>query len=245
MSVDAHCHIDLHKDPDLVVKSAIEEGLKVVAVTTTPAAFKISSTFSNANAGILPSLGMHPEVVGERPADISLFGKYLDDVTWVGEVGLDGSRRFARSWEKQVEVFESVLRQCSDAGGKNLTIHSRAASEKVVQLLAKFPSAGTPVLHWYSGRIADMDQALRLGSYFSVNSQMLTSKSGMTIAKRIPLDRLLTESDSPFASASGSSIVLQIRECEDQLARLLGKDVTMIQKTVDANFSRLTELQDS
>ena len=241
MSVDAHCHIDLHSDPSAIVDSAIAAGLRVVAVTTTPAAFKISSTFSDESKGIVPALGMHPEVVGTRPKDISLFSKYLEKVTWVGEVGLDGSKRFRNSWNTQISVFDQVLRECSDAGGRILSIHSRSASSKVVEMLTNYRHAGTPVFHWYSGRLGDIEAALNLGSYFSVNAKMLSSKSGLAVAKRIPIERLLTESDAPFACDSkNDSIADQILECERRLAYVLNSDPKEIQENVLKNFERIT-----
>jgi TatD DNase family protein len=246
MSVDAHCHIDLHPDPQRVVDSAVAAGLRVVAVTTTPAAFKGSSRFTDKSRGVLPALGMHPEVVGTRPKDMSLFTKYLDQVTWVGEIGLDGSHRFRGSWDQQVAVFKQILNDCAEAGGRVLSIHSRAASKRVLELLAENPNAGTPVLHWFSGRTTEVDIALDLGAYFSINKQMLQSKSGIAIAQRVPLDRLLTESDAPFAQCEqGKSLIEQIEGCEQKIAEIFGCSQDTIRNAIAGNFDVLSSGTDS
>lgn len=241
MSVDAHCHVDLHADPRRIVESAISAGLKMVAVTTTPAAFTVSCTFTDKTKGVWPALGMHPEVVGSRPRDASLFSKYLDQVQWVGEIGLDGSSRFRGFWDMQISVFERILRQCSDAGGRVMSIHSRGAASKVIALLTDYPDAGIPVLHWFSGPLADVDTALKLGAYFSVNCQMLQSRAGQLVAQRIPLDRLLTESDAPFALSGHAEINDQIIACEHRLAEIVDCDMRRLRRAVCENFERIVE----
>lgn len=243
MSVDAHCHVDLHKDPSSVVQLAVESGLRMVAVTTTPAAFKVSSGFSDIANQIYPALGMHPEVVGSRPKDITLFPRYLEQVSWVGEIGLDGSKRFRSSWDTQLSVFEKVLKDCQIAGGRLLSIHSRSASAEVIEILKRYPTSGIPVLHWFSGPARDLAGALEIGAYFSVNGKMLQSASGRSLVRLIPLDRLLTESDAPFASSSEKNVLEQIEECEFSLAELLGLERTQVQRIVDTNFDRIISNQ--
>ena len=244
MSVDAHCHIDLHPDPQSVVEMAVAVGLSVVAVTTTPAAFKGSSRFSDRSNGVHPALGMHPEVVATRPNDISIFTKYIDQVTWVGEIGLDGSKRFRSSWDQQVSVFRQVLCDCADAGGRVLSIHSRAASKEVLEILAESPNAGTPVFHWFSGRLSEVNLALDMGSYFSVNDQMLRSKSGAEIARRIPMNRLLTESDAPFAQGKKDETLLErIQGCERTLADIYKCDQQAVRVAIKRNFDFLSPRQ--
>lgn len=241
MSIDAHCHLDLHANPKAVMEAAIAAKMQVVAVTTTPAAYHVSSTFTDIEHGIIPALGMHPEVVGSRTQDIRLFSKYLDRVSWVGEVGLDGSRRFRHFWEAQVEVFERVLQECSDAGGRILSVHSRLATKKVFELLKKYPHAGTPVLHWFSGHPSEVADGIALGAYFSVNQQMMQSDAGKAIIRQIPRGRILTESDAPFAKPNGAiDLAGQIGGAERQLAEIFECRLDEIQLVVHENFRKLT-----
>jgi TatD DNase family protein len=239
MSVDAHCHIDLHRNPKAVVASAVAAGLRLVAVTTTPAAFKVSAALTDSRKGILPALGMHPEVVGSRAKDASLFTQHIGNVAWVGEIGLDGSPRFSSFWDMQVAVFEQVLRDCSEAGGRVMSIHSRAASAQVLEMLSKYPSAGTPVLHWFSGKQSEVQTALDMGAFFSVNGKMLESHSGQAIALKVPLHRILTESDAPFASSDSRSISDQIHSCELKLAQLYEVETPKIREYTNRNFDYL------
>jgi TatD DNase family protein len=100
-------------------------------------------------------------------------------------------------------VFETALQIATQAGGRILTIHSRRAATEVVDMLGRYPSAGTFVLHWYSGNQRDLQRAVDLGCWFSVGPAMMAGKNGRSIVERIPRDRILTESDGPFAQIDG------------------------------------------
>src|SRR5438270_9304220 len=88
-----------------------------------------------------------------------------------------------------------------------MSIHSRRASGAVLDFLEKYPEAGTPVLHWFSGSLRDLDRAIKLGCWFSVGPAMLSSDKGRTIAARMPCERVLTESDGPFAHLNETAIM--------------------------------------
>lgn len=66
-------------------------------------------------------------------------------------------------------LFEKIIEWCS---GKNkiLSVHSRSASKKVVDILNGFD--GTVILHWYSGRITDLRKAIEQGCYFSISANL-------------------------------------------------------------------------
>jgi len=240
MSVDAHCHIDLHSNPGKLLQELIDDGVQAVAVTTTPAAFRGSLRFTRKEQGIHAALGMHPEVVGSRPKDINLFTKYINDVQWVGEVGLDGSTRFKESWGQQLQIFATVLHECMMAGGKTLSIHSRRAGSEVLDCIEKQPQAGTPVLHWFSGSIKELERAIELGCFFSVNHQMLETKRGLGLLSRIPLTRLLTESDAPFTSRDHRTIPERLRWCEAEISKVLRLEQLAVTDAIARNFHLLT-----
>ena len=66
----------------------------------------------------------------------------------------------------------------------------------MLELLEEFNIQGA-VFHWYSGPLTVLDQAVQSGHYFSINPAMIRSKNGRNIIDRIPLNRILTESDGP------------------------------------------------
>ena len=195
--IDFHCHLDLYPNPHEVAKRCEEKGLYVLSVTTTPSAWKVTSALERGR--IRTALGLHPQLAHERISELDLFDQLIGGTRYVGEIGLDGAPEFRKSWDKQLTVFDHVLSTCTNAGGRVLSIHSRRAADAVLDRLASYTDAGIPVLHWFTGSPAELDRADRLGCWFSVGPAMLRSARGRELASRMPRDRVLTESDGPFA----------------------------------------------
>lgn len=70
-------------------------------------------------------LGYHPQLVAERAGELDLWGRYLSETRYVGEVGLDAGPRFYKSIDLQKRVFQHVLQRCAEAGDKVITIYRR------------------------------------------------------------------------------------------------------------------------
>jgi TatD DNase family protein len=204
--IDFHCHLDLYPNPHAVRDECGRRGLDLLSVTTTPAAWKGTSALAATCPHIRTALGLHPQLVGERQRELGLFDTLLPESRYVGEIGLDGAPAFRRHWKDQANVFEHILTKCRAMGGRIMSIHSRRASSAVLDHLEKFPEAGIPILHWFSGSVRDLERAINLGCWFSVGPAMLASERGRGVATRMPPERMLTESDGPFAQLNGDAI---------------------------------------
>jgi TatD DNase family protein len=202
--IDFHCHLDLFPDPKSIAEECRARDLYVLAVTTTPSAWVKSNQLSTNNKRIKTALGLHPQLAFEREEELSLFDNLLPKVRYVGEIGLDGSRDFIKTWDAQIRVFYHILNSCQNSGGKILSIHSRKAEKKVIDLLYNFPKAGIPILHWYSGSLAELKRAIDIGCWFSINPAMVKSKSGTRIIQEIPKSKIVSETDSPFTGEYGN-----------------------------------------
>ncbi len=152
---------------------------------------------------IRTALGLHPQIAHERKGELPLFEQLLPEVRYVGEIGLDGGPEYKRHWQDQVLVFARILELCARAGGRVLTIHSRRATLPVLDALEAHPGAGTPILHWFSGTHRELARAVDLNCWFSVGPAMLASEKGRALAAKMPRDRVLTETDGPFAQLEG------------------------------------------
>lgn len=201
--IDFHCHLDLYPDPDAVAATAQEGQVKVLSVTTTPSAFAGTTTLAAGRPMICTALGLHPELAHQRSHELALFDQLVSTTPFVGEIGLDGSPRFAQTRASQAEVFTHILRSCADVGGRILSIHSRSAVEPVLDALQANPRAGTPVLHWFTGNARQAESAIDQGCWFSIGTPMLTTEKGRELVATLPRDRVLTETDGPFATRNG------------------------------------------
>ena len=201
--IDFHSHLDLYPDSHAVAWQCAARGLYVLSVTTTPSAWNGTKALTAGLPRIRTALGLHPQIAHERKHELPLFERHLAETRYVGEIGLDGSPELRPHWEDQVHVFGRVLKSCEAAGGKVLSIHSRRAASSVLDHLEKHPGAGTPVLHWFSGTQRELSRAVTLGCWFSVGPAMLAGARGRSLASRMPRDRVLTETDGPFARVDG------------------------------------------
>ncbi|MDB5335829.1 MAG: hydrolase TatD [Planctomycetaceae bacterium] len=201
--IDLHCHVDLYPKPTDVVSKIVNHDIFVLSVTTTPSAWPGTSALAKSSPMIQTALGLHPQLAAERIRELPLFDRYLPETKWVGEIGLDGSPENRSFWPTQQKVFEHILNSCARVGGRIMSIHSRRASAQVIDTINRIPGAGTPILHWFSGTKKELDQAIGCGCWFSVGVPMLASKKGCDLVLRMPRDRVLTETDGPFAEMNG------------------------------------------
>jgi TatD DNase family protein len=204
--IDFHCHLDLYPDPHKMAAECHDRGMTVLSVTTTPSAWEGTRALADNKGGILTALGLHPQLVAERGSEVRLFDARLSETRFVGEIGLDGSPEFRASWDEQIKVFEHILNRCAAEERSILSIHSRRAAGAVLDRLLHFDVADRAILHWFSGSSRELNRAIELGCWFSVGPAMLQGKNGSALAERLPKERVLTETDGPFAQLNGRSL---------------------------------------
>lgn len=243
--IDFHCHLDLYPNASDIVSECRRRGIYVLSVTTTPSAWQGTNALIGDAGRIRTALGLHPQLAHERLGELPLFDKYLPQARYVGEIGLDGAPEFRSHWSSQITVFEHILKQCAQAGGRIMTIHSRRATQAVLDKIQAFPGAGTAVLHWFSGSPKELDRAIQLGCWFSVGPAMFQSAKGKKLASLMPRERILTETDGPFANIEGNPLMpwqvdLAIQELSilwavspDDVAQTLLNNLRMLVNRID------------
>lgn len=219
--IDFHCHLDLYPKPEEIVQGCSERRMYVLSVTTTPVAWDGTSALASGHDRIRTAIGLHPQLAGQRKGELARFRELLPKTRYVGEVGLDGTPECLPFWRDQVEVFESVLRACTSVGGRVLSVHSRRAEDEVLSRIERNPGVGRIVLHWFSGKLRELQRAIDLGCWFSVGPSMLRSKSGRNLVAMMPQEKVLTESDGPFATHHNRPAVpWDVEEAVCELAQL-------------------------
>jgi TatD DNase family protein len=238
--IDFHCHLDLYPDPHQVVRECIARNLYVLSVTTTPSAWTGTAALVQGSSRIRTALGLHPQLAHQRKLEVSLFERLLSETRYVGEIGLDGTPEYKRHWSDQIAVFTHILDACGKAGGRILSIHSRRAATAVLDALEARPDAGMPVLHWFSGSQRELERAVALGCWFSIGPAMCYSDKGRTLMSRMPRDRILTESDGPFAQVGGrTALPWDTDQAVIGLAELWAESVAVVRDQLIGNLRRL------
>lgn len=244
--IDFHCHLDLFPRPQAVVSEVEAAKIYLLSVTTTPKAFAKTARLPTKASRIRTALGLHPQLAHERHQEVELFCRLVSETRYVGEVGLDAGDDFARHLAIQKEVLNRLLGACSDAGGKLLSIHSRHASGEVLEALKQHPGCGTPILHWFTGPIRDAERAVEMGAWFSVGLPMLRSKRAGSLLAKIPRERILTETDAPFASTKGDAYPQEaLSSAVAELAKHWKCAPVDAQKTLSVNLRAMVGLQNT
>ena len=197
--MDIHCHLDLYPDPDAIIRECLQDNLYVLSVTTTPRAWKGTNALTKGAPRFKTALGLHPQLAHEREHELPLFDSLIPETQFVGEIGLDGSKEYLPYMDSQLRVFRHILNKCQNSGPKTMSIHSRGAVSLVLDELEKYPNSGLCILHWFLGTKKELNRAVDLGCMFSVGPAMTASNKGKKIIEWVPRDKVLIETDGPFA----------------------------------------------
>jgi TatD DNase family protein len=163
---------------------------------------------------------------------MAIFERLIVSTRYVGEIGLDFSRSYFPSKEAQIDVFTQIIKWCQRDGNKVLSIHSVRSDKYVIDILKDNACTRNNlcILHWFSGAIKELERAIEIGCYFSINDYMLKSTNGRKIIQIIPAERLLLESDAPFILAVKTPEMLKkiLTDTLKVLAAIRGTEVSEI-----------------
>jgi TatD DNase family protein len=241
--MDFHCHLDLYPGARDVYREAARRNEFTWLVTTSPKAFAATSRALEPMATVLITPGLHPEIAHERAGELNLLLEQIAGAKAVGEVGLDGSPRFKAYYAVQRRVFGAVVARCAELGGRTLSVHSRRAVKDVLAEFERHPKFGTAVMHWFSGSTAELKAAAARGCWFSIGPAMFDSANGRALAAAMPRDRVVPESDGPFAKVAGKPVMpWSAVQTAEGLAPLWGQSPAETAETLAANGRTLLRL---
>lgn len=206
--IETHCHLDYLKNEPLgeILKKSQEAGVeKVITIAVEPDNFDKAREISLANENVYYTQGIHPHdaKLATEEAFGVIEGRCSEEkMVAVGEIGLDyhydNSPR-----EKQIEVFKRQL-DIATRLDKPVVIHSRDADEDMAKVLKEMAPRlkRKGVIHSFTSSLELAQTALDLGFYLGFNG-IITFKKAQEVRDAVamaPLDRILTETDSPFLS---------------------------------------------
>jgi TatD DNase family protein len=238
--IDFHCHLDLFENPEQLAAQCEAARLYVLSVTTTPKAWRNTIKLAKGRRCIRTAIGLHPQLAHERFGELPLLEALLGETRYVGEIGLDGSPAYRQHADIQRKVFEHVVAASQERGGRIFSIHSRGAADAVIAVLQQHRCADTAVLHWFSGTQTELKIAIAVGCWFSVGPAMLRSGTGRRLIARMPRERVLTETDGPFAQRRKQPLnPFDVGQAVSQLATLWGLTEEDVQQLLSRNLKEL------
>ena len=247
--VDSHCHLPLlERDLDTVLEAARSQGVThmlcvAVDLPTFPGVIELAHRYPQ----IFASVGVHPDsALRDDEPDVATLVALADDrrIVAIGETGLDYYRA-SGDLRYQHARFRAHI-AAAVACGKPLIVHTREAAADTIRLLREEGAerAGG-VMHCFVEDWATAAAAMELGFYISF-SGIVTFKNATAlqdVARQVPLERLLVETDAPWLAPvpkrGRPNEPAFVRHTAAFLAQLRGEDEATLAAATTANFFRL------
>ena len=252
MLIDSHCHLDYFKGEELdaVITRARAAGVaEMVSIGTSLEQSRRILALVEDRPGIWCSIGIHPQHAHEEPVpepEVLAAMTRHPKVIGIGESGLDYFYDTAPP-EVQKAGFRAHIR-ASRLAGVPLAIHARDADADIAAILREERDAGGPfdfLLHCFSSGRGLAEAALEMGGYISLSGILTFPKSEelRAIARDVPAERLLVETDSPYLAPTPyrgkRNEPGYVAHTAAKLAEVRGMSGEALADLTTANFRRL------
>ena len=250
MFVDSHCHLDfpeLAADLPQLLAAMREHGVThALCIGVDLPAWPNVVALARAHANLYATVGVHPDYTDTpEPTVAGLVAlAATPKVVAIGETGLDYSRlQGDLAWQR--ERFRTHIRAARETG-KPLVIHTRAAAEDTLAIMRDERAAEAGgVMHCFTESWDVARAALDMGFHISF-SGIVTFRNATAlqdVARRVPLDRMLIETDSPYLAPAPHrgrrNQPAWVRHVGEEIARLRGIATEAVAAATSANFFRL------
>ena len=188
--------------------------------------YLLNEEYGKRSEYIIPCFGIHPWSAGSFSGELEELIPYIEESKVIGEIGLDYVWVEDKStFPKQREIFKFILKE-SIKRKKIVCLHTKGAEEEIYNIL-KEHSYNKVIIHWYSGNLDVLDKFIKLGCYFTISVDIGYSKVTEEVLKRIPLDKLLSETDGPTALEWVNGVYgypSEVKRVVNDISKLLKRD---------------------
>lgn len=241
--IDTHAHLDMYEDWDVIIKNAKENGIKKIIIPAVETEyFQKILDIANSYEDVYCMMGIFPTEAKNWHDGI------LDDikelaknkkVVSIGEIGLD------YYWDKsfvdeQKDIFIKQVKLANELG-LPIEIHDREAHKDVFDILVEYNKTSDVVFHCFSGSVEFARECLKQGWYIALGGVVTFKNAVKTkeVAKDVPLDRLMLETDSPYLTPvpfrGKENQPVYVRYVADEIAKLKGIDVKEVIEATTKN----------
>ncbi|AWX33375.1 TatD family hydrolase [Methanosphaera sp. BMS] len=251
--IDAHCHLNFEEFNDSredIIKKSKEEfkyivdcGASIEGNIRSLALSKQYPTF------IMSTIGYHPIYAGvdnkERVNDtLNQIVDNLDDIHAIGEIGLDfATPRPEDELRRQHNVFHQLLTLACEYD-MPIVLHVRQAEQHALDIVKKYTNLPDVIFHCFSGKKETAVEAVDYGYYISFATNALFSKKHKQNIKKVPLENMLTETDSPYLSPvkGEPNQPLNIRKTIERIERTKNIEFDEIEHVTEKNAIKVYNL---
>lgn len=252
MLVDSHCHLDYFTPaelPDVMARAEAADVHEMVTIGTTMEQSPHAIALAEAHGNVWCTVGVHPHHAAEapipHPATLARLAEH-PRVIGIGESGLDYFYDRAPR-DVQQENFRVHIR-AARLSALPLAIHARDADDDIARILQEERDSGGDfdfLLHCFSSSRRLATVAMQMGGFVSFSGILTFPKSNelRDIARDLPAERLLVETDSPYLAPvpvrGKRNEPANVRHTAEVLARVRGLSLQDLAALTTANFLRL------
>jgi TatD DNase family protein len=254
MLVDSHCHLnfpELASNLPEIFANMEKNGVGLaLCVSVNLAGFHEVITLAETYPQLYASVGVHPDYEDEKDPSAEKLAEMANHpkVIAIGETGLDYFR-LKGDLEWQRDRFRNHIR-AARLCGKPLIIHTREAAVDTLRIMEEEGAASVSgVMHCFTESLEVAERAIALGFYISF-SGIVTFKNALQVkevAEKIPLDRILVETDSPYLAPvpfrGKTNQPAYVKHVAEEVARLRGISEKELTEATTRNFMRLFKVK--
>ena len=249
--IDSHCHLDqepIFSNLEEIITRSKNAGLKkMLTISTTEKSFLNILKIVELDPIIYGTFGIHPHETQKEQFSKEIIIKNISKnkkIIGVGETGLDFYYNNSKK-DDQLKSFENHIEASLDLNAP-LIVHSRQAENETYNILNKYEKENLKILmHCYTGSLKLAEKLLKFNSYFSA-SGIITFKNSLDLQstfKKIPIEKILVETDSPFLAPipmrGKKNEPSFIKYTLEKLASIKEINIDIVDKVTTKNFNKL------
>lgn len=251
--IDSHCHlnfVEFDESRNEIIKNCKDEFKYIVDCGASIEGNLRTLKLQEEYEGFIKStMGYHPVYAGKDDEEttqktIEQIIENLDNIQAIGEIGLDFSeKRPEDELKRQHDNFHKMLELASEYD-MPIVLHVREAEKHALDIVKEYPNIPEVIFHCFSGGKATAIEAVDCGYYISFATNSLFSKKHKKNIKAVPLENMLTETDSPYLSPikGEPNQPSNIRMTIERIERTKHIDFKEIEKQTEKNAIRVYNL---
>jgi TatD DNase family protein len=248
--IDVHCHLEHEKfrNNKEIIQSFRKDLKAIITSSPHPKDFEYTLNLKKEFEGfVFACVGLHPEYIEEFSEEtLDNFEEFVksnkNDIVSIGEIGLDYFWiKDEKLRERQRWLFEKLI-EFAKSVSKPITVHIRDAYEDALKILESIDYQKVH-LHMFGGD-KFLDKVLANEWKISVGPILLRSKTHKKIVKKLPLERIMLETDSPWIKIDGKeSMPTDVKFVAEKIAEVKNVSLEEVERKTDENAISLFKLE--